>query len=57
MGDVHIRVYNNSVWKLQKVQQVPELKKNLITTGQLDDEGYAVNFHGGKWKVSIEAKI
>jgi hypothetical protein len=27
----------------------------LITTGQLDDEGYDVNFHGGKWKVSIEA--
>jgi len=24
---------------------------------QLDDEGHSVNFHGGKWKVCMGAKI
>jgi hypothetical protein len=33
------------------------LKKNLISVEQLDDEGHAVNFHGGKWKFSKEARI
>jgi hypothetical protein len=33
------------------------LEKNLISAGQLDDERHSINFHGGKWKVSIGAKI
>jgi hypothetical protein len=57
IGYVRIRVHNDSVWKLQKVRHVPELKKNLISVGQLDDEGHSINFHGGKWKVSIGARI
>jgi len=57
IGDVRIRVHSDSVWKLQKVRHVPELKKNLISVGQLDDEGHSTNFHGGKWKVSIGARI
>jgi hypothetical protein len=51
-GDVRIRVHSDSVWKLQKVRHIPELKKNLISVGQLDDEGHSIHFHGGKWKVS-----
>jgi len=35
MGDVRIRVHNDSVWKLQKVRDVPELKKNLISVGHI----------------------
>jgi hypothetical protein len=57
MGDVCIRVHNDSVWKLQKVRHVPKLEKNHISVGQLDDEGHSINFHGGKWKVSIGARI
>jgi hypothetical protein len=57
MGDVHIRVHSDSVWKLQKVRHVPDLKKNLISMGQLDDERHSINFHGGKWKVRIGARI
>jgi hypothetical protein len=50
MSDVRIRVHSDSVWKLQK-------EKNLISVGQLDDEGHSANFQGGKWKVSIGARI
>lgn len=57
MGDVRIRVQSDLVWKQQKVMHVPELKKNLISKGQLDDEGYSINFHGGKWKISIATGI
>jgi hypothetical protein len=57
MGDVRIRVHSDSVWKLQKVRHVPDLKKNLISVGQLDDEEHSANFQGGKWKVSIGARI
>jgi hypothetical protein len=48
IGDVRIRVHNDSVWKLQKVRHIPELKKNLISVEQLDDEGHSIHFHGGK---------
>jgi hypothetical protein len=51
-GDVHIRVHTDLVWKLQKVRHIPELKKDLISMGQLDDEGHSIHFHGRKWKVS-----
>jgi hypothetical protein len=56
-GDVHIRVHTDSVWKLQKVRHIPKLKKNLISMGQLDDEGHSIYFHSGKWKVSKGAMI
>jgi hypothetical protein len=57
IGDVCIRVHIHSVWKLQKIRHILELKNNLISVGQLDDEGHFVNFHGGKWKVCTGAKI
>jgi hypothetical protein len=57
IGNVKIRIHADSVWKLQKVRHVPELKKNLISVGQLDDEGHGIHFHGGKWKVSMGARI
>jgi hypothetical protein len=38
IGHVQIRIHVDSVWKMKKVRHVPELKKNLISVGQLDDE-------------------
>ena len=31
LGDVRIKQPNGSVWILQKVRHIPELKKNLIS--------------------------
>jgi hypothetical protein len=42
---------------LQKIRHVPKLEKNLFSVRQLDDERHSINFHNGKWKVSIGAKI
>ena len=46
-GDVRVKTWNGLVWKLQNVRHIPSLKRNLISVGQLDDEGYAVSFVGG----------
>ena len=39
MGDIRILLTNGSVWLLEKVQHIPDLRRNLISVGQLDDEG------------------
>ena len=31
---------------------MPGLKTNLISIGQLDDEGHVVTFMGGLWKIT-----
>ena len=57
MGDVWILLPNGSVWLLEKVQHIPELRRNLIYVGQLDDEGRAILFVGGTWKVTKGARV
>ena len=52
MGDVRILLPNGSVWLLEKVRHIPDLRKNLISVGQLDDKGHAILFIGGTWKVT-----
>ena len=47
MGDVRILLPNGSVWLLEKVRHILNLRRNLISVGQLDDEGHAILFVGG----------
>ena len=47
MGDVQILLPNGSIWLLEKVQHILNLRRNLISIGQLDDEGHAILFDGG----------
>ena len=47
MGDVHRLLPNGSVWLLEKVRHIPNLRRNLISVGQHDDEGHAILFVGG----------
>ena len=47
MGDFRILLPNGSVWLLEKVRHIPDLRRNLIFVGQLDDEGHAILFVGG----------
>ena len=54
MGNVWILLSNGSVWLLEKVRHIPELRRNLISVGQLDDEGHAILFVGDTWKVTKE---
>ena len=57
MGDVRILLPNGSVWLLEKVRHIPDLKRNLISVGQLNDEGHAILFVGGTWKVTKRARV
>ena len=57
MGDVQILLPNGSVWLLEKVRHIPDLRRNLISVGQLDDEGHAILFVGGTWNVTKGARI
>ncbi|RVW44994.1 Retrovirus-related Pol polyprotein from transposon TNT 1-94 [Vitis vinifera] len=54
LGDVRISLPNRSVWLLEKVRHIPDLRRNLISVGQLDDEEHAILFVGGTWKVTKE---
>ncbi|RVX04508.1 Retrovirus-related Pol polyprotein from transposon TNT 1-94 [Vitis vinifera] len=46
LGDARISLPNGSVWLLEKVRHIPDLRRNLISVGQLDDEGHAILFVG-----------
>ncbi|PKI76110.1 hypothetical protein CRG98_003471 [Punica granatum] len=37
---------------LKKVRHVPEIRLDLISMGQLDDEGFSNKFSSGRWKLS-----
>ena len=54
MGDVRILLPNVSVWLREKVRHIPDLRRNLISVRQLDDEGHAILFVGGTWKLQRE---
>ena len=57
LGDIRILLPNGSAWLLEKVRHIPNLRMNLIFVGQLDDEGHAILFVGGTWKVTKGAKV
>ena len=57
ISDVSIKQPNSSVWKLQKVRYIPQLKKNLISVGQLDDNGHSISFRDGEWKVTKRVMV
>ena len=43
---------NGLVWELKDVRHIPNLRKNLISVGQLANEGYTTFFQGDDWKIS-----
>ena len=57
MGDIWILLPNGSIWLLEKVLHIPELRRNLISVGQLDDEGHAILFVGHTWKVTNGVRV
>lgn len=56
-GDVRVKLPNGTTWKLQGVRYIPGLKKNLISVGQLDVEGYCTIFSDGEWKITKGALV
>ncbi|MFS7973177.1 putative RNA-directed DNA polymerase [Helianthus anomalus] len=50
MGDLDLKTPVGS-WTLKDVRVIPSLKKQLISVGQLDEQGQEVKFKNGQWKV------
>eukprot|EP00253_Pinus_taeda_P026572 PITA_26572 len=57
MGKVLVKKQDGNQWLLKKVRHVPDLKKNLISTGQLGGEGCVTTFTDKAWKVTKGALV
>ncbi|GKA21706.1 retrovirus-related pol polyprotein from transposon TNT 1-94 [Tanacetum coccineum] len=51
LGKVKVQMKDGSSFMLENVRYIPELKRNLISLGTLDREGYTVKLHNGRVKV------
>ncbi|KAE8725120.1 Polyadenylate-binding protein 7 [Hibiscus syriacus] len=56
-GDIRLKMPNQTTWKLTGVRHIPGLKRNLISIGQLDGEGYSTTFSGCEWKITKGALV
>ncbi|GJT15646.1 retrovirus-related pol polyprotein from transposon TNT 1-94 [Tanacetum coccineum] len=52
IGDVILKTSFGTSWTLKDVRYIPNLKRRLISVGQLDEEGYHVGFGDQQWKVT-----
>ncbi|PKA64489.1 Retrovirus-related Pol polyprotein from transposon TNT 1-94 [Apostasia shenzhenica] len=50
-GDVQIRTWNGSIWRLHDIRYIPGLKRNFISIGQLDSIGYKTIFGNSSWRI------
>eukprot|EP00253_Pinus_taeda_P016291 PITA_16291 len=57
MGKVLVKQQNGNQWLLKEVRHVPDLEKNLISTGQLGSEGCVTTFTDKTWKVTKGALV
>ncbi|GJY45241.1 retrovirus-related pol polyprotein from transposon TNT 1-94 [Tanacetum coccineum] len=51
IGKVRVQMKDGSSFVLENVHYIPELKRNLISLGTLDREGYTVKLQNGRVKV------
>jgi transposase InsO family protein len=56
-GDVRVKTPNGSTLTLHGVRHIPGLKRNLLSVGQLDEEGYEVTFGCSTWKITKGAMV
>ncbi|GJW02661.1 retrotransposon protein, putative, ty1-copia subclass [Tanacetum coccineum] len=53
IGKMRVQLKDGSSFVLHNVRYIPELKRNLISLGTLEKEGYTVKMQSGKVKVSL----
>ena len=51
-GKVHINLNNGNEWLLKDVRNIPSMKRNMISTGQLVDGGCLSTFGKTWWKIT-----
>ncbi|KAG8370027.1 hypothetical protein BUALT_Bualt14G0075000 [Buddleja alternifolia] len=52
MGNINLETDTGCRLILRDVRHIPDIRLNIISTGQLDDDGYVSNFGEGKWKLT-----
>ena len=57
IGTINIKMFVNVVRTLGEVRHVPEVKRNLISLGTLDSNGYCYKSENGLMKVSKGAMV
>jgi hypothetical protein len=57
MRKVKIKQRNGNQWLLKEVRHVPDLRKNIICTGQLASEGCISIFTNKVWKFTKESLV
>ncbi|GJS96127.1 retrotransposon protein, putative, ty1-copia subclass [Tanacetum coccineum] len=57
VGKVRVQLRDGSSFVLNNVRYIPELKKNLISLGTLEKEGYTVKMQSGKVKVINGSRV
>jgi hypothetical protein len=57
MGKVKINQRNGNQWLLKEVRHVPDLRKNIISTGKLESEGCISLFIDKLWKVTNRSLV
>jgi len=51
-GNVKMKLQNGNHWLLKEVRHVPDLRRNLISAGQLGSGGCTVTFTRNSWKAT-----
>ena len=57
VGSVKIRMFDGVIRTLQNVRYIPDMRKNLISLGELDARGYGLVVNEGKMSVSMGENI
>ncbi|GJS34884.1 retrovirus-related pol polyprotein from transposon TNT 1-94 [Tanacetum coccineum] len=57
IGKVRIQLKDGSSFVLHNVRYIPELKRNLISLGTLEKEGYTIKLQSGKVKVINGSRV
>ncbi|GJY21175.1 retrovirus-related pol polyprotein from transposon TNT 1-94 [Tanacetum coccineum] len=57
IGKVRVQLKDGSSFMLHNVRYIPELKRNLISLGTLEKEGYTVKLQSGKVKVINGSRV
>jgi len=56
-GTIALKLPNGNEWILKEVRHIPALRRNLISTGQLDEESCISCFRKKQWKVTKGALV
>ncbi|KAH9648407.1 hypothetical protein KPL70_025572 [Citrus sinensis] len=57
MGTINIQMFDEETRKLKQVRYVPELKRNLISLGMMDEMGCSIKAENGKIEVLNKGEV